>query len=757
MILEKQKEASIIVDGEVSDSIGMSLDLDSAQVLMQMLSKNLYSDSIGSTIRECASNALDSHRRANVKDPIVVSLIMDNNNNYEFSVEDFGIGLDADDVKNIISKYGKSTKRLSNNELGMMGLGFKAPLAYSSSFYFICRKDGIERKYMMYEGEDLNTIDLLYENSTNERNGVKVIIPVKFSDRHEFYKKTKEQLAYFENVYFNVSVGSDYISNDFKIHRGEHFQYSEISSDSYLHICLDNVYYPIDFKKLNIDYPISFPVGLRFSLTDGIFPTPNRESIRYTQEAKNKIADKIKLISDYFIKKYNDQITNSETFIDVFNYYNSSSKYVEVIPSVKLNVSNLKKYTTIDLKDPKLKYVKHLDLSQLCLSGKHEILTEYKITNILHKNKIRETNGYYESRLDVQSLSNVYLYESKIPEKVKLYLKSKYSNDKINFAKKHRSLKLFSKFDQCYYELLKLKSINRKYWREAIVEFQKIIEELVSNLTNINDVIIPEHFLNSIKKTKNVSRAERYKKAKGEINVKVATPLEKNIDGKNCKFVPDIWSLEKIDSTSKSLVIYSHHDNSLKLDRLYAMTNNLQKIKYITLSTREIKILESSNIKNVISYENFMKGDTKPFKRLATAYLIKMLINSNSETFKRKLAISEISESLSEKLIKLETYANNNYKHLHNNDVIDILMKHAEENNLFDHSIYGEYLEVKNTLSKLYFLNYLIQKFNRNYYYSNNTFDKLEKQILIDLFKRNNEKVNLENYNLVVEKELVEL
>jgi HSP90 family molecular chaperone len=36
-------------------------------------------------------------------------------------VEDFGIGLDADDVRNIISKYGKSTKRNSNTELGMMG------------------------------------------------------------------------------------------------------------------------------------------------------------------------------------------------------------------------------------------------------------------------------------------------------------------------------------------------------------------------------------------------------------------------------------------------------------------------------------------------------------------------------------------------------------------------------------------------------------------------------------------------------------
>ena len=121
MILEKQKESLVHQEGESQESIGMSLDLESAQVLMQMLSKNLYSDDIGSTIRECASNALDSHRRAGVDKPIVVSLSINKEDNYEFSVEDFGTGLDAEDVKNIISKYGKSTKRNSTTELGMMG------------------------------------------------------------------------------------------------------------------------------------------------------------------------------------------------------------------------------------------------------------------------------------------------------------------------------------------------------------------------------------------------------------------------------------------------------------------------------------------------------------------------------------------------------------------------------------------------------------------------------------------------------------
>jgi HSP90 family molecular chaperone len=168
MINEKQVVNKVLETGVSQESIGMSLDLDSAQVLMQMLSKNLYSDPIGSTVRECASNALDSHRRAGITEAIIVSLKINAENNYEFAVEDFGTGLNADDVENIISKYGKSTKRESATEIGMMGLGFKSPLAYCSTFYFVCRKDGVERKYMMYEGEDVNTIDLLYETPTEE-------------------------------------------------------------------------------------------------------------------------------------------------------------------------------------------------------------------------------------------------------------------------------------------------------------------------------------------------------------------------------------------------------------------------------------------------------------------------------------------------------------------------------------------------------------------------------------------------------------
>ena len=122
MIVKDQKQAVVKQEGEaVTESMEMTLDMDSSQFIMQILSKNLYSDPIGSIVRETVSNALDSHRRAGIDTPVIVSL-KQLSSGYEFSVEDFGIGLDGDDVRDIISKYGKSTKRDSEYELGLYGL-----------------------------------------------------------------------------------------------------------------------------------------------------------------------------------------------------------------------------------------------------------------------------------------------------------------------------------------------------------------------------------------------------------------------------------------------------------------------------------------------------------------------------------------------------------------------------------------------------------------------------------------------------------
>ena len=756
MILEKQKEANILQQGESQDSIGMSLDLDSAQILMQMLSKNLYSDSIGSTIRECASNALDSHRRAGVDKPIVVSFSRNSSDNYEFSVEDFGIGLDADDVKNIISKYGKSTKRDSNTELGMMGLGFKAPLAYTSSFYFVCRKDGIERKYMMYEGEDVNTIDLLYEQATTEDNGVKVIVPVKWQDKSDFITKINEQLAYFENVYFNV----DGINNDFLIHRNDIFQFSELSKEDGLHICLDNVYYPIDFIKLGIDR-IRIPIGLKFSLTDGLFPTPNREALRYTQESKQIILDKIAKLADYMIEKYNDSITSSADIKTVFDYYSNYSKTVNVIGSGNWEIDNLLRFSIIKIKEPKVDGIELLDL-KLLHKNKDYILGEYETVYYLERDKMKEAKNYWNKKLSVNDTNNIcYIFTGVLGANKRLYMKEilntkSWGSPTYNFVKKKQEYVLGNKLStgmNTYFEILNLALHPKTEWRQRITEFQSIQNMFVINMKNLDDVVIPKSWLDARKtiKAKGVSttrvdaNGKRIIKLQGEIVGKIGVDLERYNGDRKCKFVPVTKKLDQI-SKEPNLIIYTHHDDYLKLDPLYEVMKK-QPVKIMTFSSREITMLKDIEIHNLITYDKFMEGNNKTFKRIVTAHLIYNLVNKYKSTFNYMNKLKGVCTKLHDKLELLDVYQKRNYTHS-SYEVFTAMLTVAEEHNLFDHEIYHIYNEVKDVLEKLPFLNALMHYTGG---YSDNT-DVINS--IVDLMKYHKFKVNLDRYNLKLDEEI---
>lgn len=766
MILEKQKEANVLVDGQAQESIGMSLDLDSAQILMQMLSKNLYSDDIGSAIRECASNALDSHRRAGVDEPIVVSLKASVANNYEFCVEDFGIGLDAEDVKNIISKYGKSTKRDSATELGMMGLGFKAPLAYSSSFYFVCRKDGMERKYMMYEGEDTNTIDLLYEKETTERNGVKVIIPVKYSDKWQFHKKIKEQLCYFESVYFDVPEDSS-ITNEFIISRHEHFQFSEMSTDDKLHICLDNVYYPLDFEKLGIDR-IDFPVALRFSLSDGLYPTPNRESLRYTQEAKVIIKQKLTDVADYFVTKYNEAIEEGNDIKSVINYLEKNGYYLTMENGQKERIDSFVKFSKIQPAIPQLEGIKLLNFPAVYKAHKQFILgNSYKCKYSLRYKRMHDMDKHYVYGYNIESVCNgsakVYVYQDRIPGIKKDYLRATCKESDNNFfvkPAKPMTLGHPAKFDNTtYYHALGLKSYPKSQWRQVIEEYNHIISLISANFIDLDALVVPQQFVDSKKKIKPSAIGTgipgvRRQKLKGEINGKVGDELQKWSDGRCCKFVPVIYKLEKLES-DKNLKVYAHHDDYMKLDALFGCIQK-QKMKVVTFSQRELNIIKDSEIHNLISLEQFMEGKNKPFKRMATAYLIRKMIDKYRSTFERNIQVGYTCSPLRKKLDVLSKYASDHYYlpgysggSAAAKEFLESMLVVAEEHKLFDMTIYPEVMELQEIFDKLPFLN----PFMRGVGYYDDKNDLVN--VLADLFKYYRYRVDLKHYHLTLNEEVL--
>ena len=755
MILEKQTESNILLDGQSQESIGMSLDLDSAQVLMQMLSKNLYSDDIGSAIRECASNALDSHRRAGVDTPIIVSFKPSAASNYEFCVEDFGIGLDADDVKNIISKYGKSTKRDSNTELGMMGLGFKAPLAYSSSFYFVCRKDGMERKYMMYEGEDVNTIDLLHEVPTTEGNGVKIIIPVRYQDAYQFRKKIKEQLCYFESVYFDVPEDSS-INNDFVISRHPHFQFSEMSTDDKLHICLDNVYYPLDFEKLGIDR-IDFPVALRFSLSDGLYPTPNRESLRYTQEAKQIIRTKLSQVADYFVNKYNEQLNEGNDIKSVVNYLEKNGHRLTMTDGSSRRIDDFIKFSQVKVAVPEIEGVTLLNFPVLYAKYKQNMLNGAFPSKFLLKYKrMQNTDVHYTYGYNIDSIcsggARVWVFDDRIPQIKKDYLRATCKESEYNFIVKRAApmkLGIPAKFDlTTYYHLLHLKDYPKQQWRAMIKEYQHIMSLIEEQFHNLDELVVPQSFIDSKKKAKVTSTTSSGKRLKiqGEIVCKKGVDLMRWNDGRQCKFDSQLYKLEDLES-AKHLKVYAHHDDYLKLDALYGVMQK-QKMEVITFSSRELKIVEGLEIHNLISYDKFMEGKTAPFKRIITSTLINDLMTKYRSVFDRIDIIGYVSTDLSNKLRTLSDYRTANYVRT-DDELKKAMLEVAVEHNLFDQNMYPEYLEMLELFNKLPFLQPLCGR--AGYYQQEDPMVN----VMTDLFKYYKHRVNLKHYNIKINEEVL--
>jgi hypothetical protein len=747
MILETQTDVAIMELGDTNDSIDMQLDLDSAQILMQMLSKNLYSDAVGSTVRETCSNALDSHRKAKTDDPIIVSFKSNNDNTYSFMVEDFGTGLDADDVANIISKYGKSTKRLEANSLGMMGLGFKSPLAYSSSFHFICRKNGMEWKYMMYEGEDSNKIDLLYSQKTTEKNGVKIIIPVKYQDKQEFLNKIREQLAYFESVYFDTSN----VVNDFTIIRAEHYQTSPLVSINVMHLCLDNVYYPIDFDKLGIS-PIYVPVGLRFGLSDGIFPTPNRESIRYTVEAKKIILEKIGKVATAIVTMYNESLVATDDIENIFKYYGSSDRNI-LIGAKRYDVNPLLKYTDLKLIKPTLTGVELLDLSRLT-NRKDSLVAEYQIRYKIKGHKMSEVKSKDTKTLELNKINDTYyyVYDAAIAGKKREYLKDQFDYSTyylcrkvghydLGFKTRPSNVGQILKFS--YYNVLKLENYPKHQWRQVIKEFQFIQEVYFKKFHDIDTIDIPQSWSDARKRQRvyNSSMGNgRRIKLTGDVFGKTAVPLERYVTGQSCKFIAGTFQLDLFHKF-KGLTVYDSYDNQDKLDALYYISSGTnEKMRFLSFSNREMKVLSTVKIHNLISYNDFMKGDNKPFKRLITAYLISKLIDDYKNIFGKKFQLSTISTPLLAKITLLQKYKEDHFRYA-DSDIYKDMLVVAEEYMLFDMSVYMDYLEISDLFKKLTFLEPIMAKM---------TFYGIDPLIpvLVDLFKYYKYKIDTHNYKL---------
>ena len=145
--------------------------------ILDLLIRNYNSPELA-TLREWVSNASDSHGEAGVKKKIRVTL--PSKFSSTLSVEDFGVGMSYEDIRQFYVKVLNSTKDKSNDGIGGFGIGGKSALALSDQYTMATVKDGL-KNVLIFERSDtggLKVKPVVKNKPTDEPSGVKVTVAV---------------------------------------------------------------------------------------------------------------------------------------------------------------------------------------------------------------------------------------------------------------------------------------------------------------------------------------------------------------------------------------------------------------------------------------------------------------------------------------------------------------------------------------------------------------------------------------------------
>ena len=143
MIITQEKSKQVVQSHDF-DSVNCTIDAEDMRYVASLL-RNNYSNPALAVVREISANALDANSEAKASRPIEMTI--PSSLNPRFIVRDFGGGLSQEDIFGLYSKYGKSTKRSSNNYIGAFGIGKFAPLSYGSSFTCVSYFSGTKTSY----------------------------------------------------------------------------------------------------------------------------------------------------------------------------------------------------------------------------------------------------------------------------------------------------------------------------------------------------------------------------------------------------------------------------------------------------------------------------------------------------------------------------------------------------------------------------------------------------------------------------------
>ncbi len=662
MKFDTLEDKDAISIGDIKNN-NVSIDTSNINFIVTILSTNLYSKPIQSFIRETVSNAWDSHVEAGITEPVILELGTDTEGNNFCRIQDFGVGLSPERFNSVYRNIGSSTKRGDNNQIGGFGIGRFSALAYSDVVHITSNYEGIEYKYIMYKDGNTISIDLLHEQETTERNGVEVQVQLKshIGEVPNFYSAIKEQLVYFENIYFidntleNSSRTLEF--NTFHIKKYKDFLVNDLDSNSrYIDLVLGKVRYPLRIDSLTKNYPkyvSNYPISLVFNIGD-LEVTPNREEILYSTKNVEKIESALDLAIEELDGIF---LEHSEKNFTVLSEYIEALKHSHQAPLLTVNGENTV-YIKIPSKELKITYNNKLFDKDNFIKTYDAVMSislipiHYEVSyggKIMHNsyninlNKLKEnfTKMYMSDITSLNSMSKYYIRDTFE------------TNTKFIHTKKN-----IQHFYKKYFENLK-NHCNRSYSdtfydSSAIKEILKSVVQNIYKIRTFTDNHVPKAYIDKRKADEKAKRALRKNAGVDwSENVNIFNVRESN--GYNKATVDSTtYNLKQIKTTYTKQTVYDDK-NSDKVRALFNISyNNKENVNLIEVAGTRQKLLK--NFDNFVKLEDFMSVKYKLIRQIGTARLIEETIPFIHKLHQINPSISKISTKLYNTINELSNY-----------------------------------------------------------------------------------------------------
>lgn len=609
--------------GDIQENT-VGIDKENVNFITSLLTSNLYSNPLESFFRETVSNAHDSHVESGSTHPIIL-LIEETPTNtnsfygnyytsestYTFSIRDYGVGVSPERFEKIYKNIGSSTKRESNDFIGMLGIGRFSCLSCANVANINSYYNGIKYSYMMYKNGNGINIDKVSEDVGDYKNGLEVSVSTAASVKD--IEIALNKLCFFDNlkvVEKNVGTLLKEKIQDFNNRRVKHYKNFSTCSLRLSHYYrryakMGNVLYPLDTvvgeKEIDTkDVIIHLPMG-------SVDITPNRESLQYTDFTKNTIKKCLKKVKEELQELASGYFKGNVLLKDLLEVSNPyySIPYTEDLEikvcDVDVNVEN----ALLNGHKVPFNFLKFLNCTKYSIIPKCFIFKKVVVSNA----RSHRYRGDICFETVIQDNTIILEKTDKITKAIttEYYIdKYKDTNKPIIILSLHGKQDMKNGLMKHVYDNALVKYPNEK-WYQDLAELEKMTDFFLSNLNIIQmcNSSVPEEYIKNNKK-----QSVRKTISEDDSQIRVYC-------GGSYRIV-DFKSFIKY---TKGLILYSINtkDDATLRQLSYAVIQNIGGI--ITIKKELLPTV--INNRKFMSVDEFLEVRNKIFTKLATAKVIK--------------------------------------------------------------------------------------------------------------------------------------